>query len=56
VCTLDGDELMIQSVAFGAQEWQDTQESDLAAGIKGWRAWPMLEMATVGSMFGTQAV
>jgi hypothetical protein len=46
--TLEGDELMIQSVAFGEE---DIQESDLAAEIKGWRVWPMLHTATIGSMF-----
>ena len=48
--TLEGDELMTKFVAFGTQ---GTQESDLAAGIKEWWVRPMLETATVGSMFGT---
>eukprot|EP01052_Picozoa_sp_SAG31_P051422 SAG31_NODE_12202_length_959_cov_1.119767_1_plen_215_part_01 len=46
--TLAADEIMIQSIALGHE---DTQDSHLSADIIGWRIWPTLRTEPIGSWF-----
>eukprot|EP01050_Picozoa_sp_SAG11_P040103 SAG11_NODE_17250_length_524_cov_0.670588_1_plen_90_part_10 len=45
---LNIDEVMIQSVDFGAE---DTNAAYMQAEIRGWRTWPTLQQAPIGSWF-----